>query len=97
LVRAVEKFDTQLIGIVSSPPTMNEAIEELKRRLAAKRDLPPPAVRRALREERGLSQADVARAVGVSRQAVSAWEAGKRKPRGERLDAYTAVIRALKE
>lgn len=36
---------------------------------------------RSLRESRGLTQAQVGDAVGVSDKAVSAWETGKREPR----------------
>lgn len=34
-----------------------------------------------LREERGMSQEDLAKALGVTNQAVSTWETGKRLPR----------------
>lgn len=49
---------------------------------------------KALRESRGLTQAQLADIVGVSDKAVSTWESGKREPRMgvvERLAAYFNV------
>ena len=49
---------------------------------------------KALRESRGLTQAQLADIVGVSDKAVSTWESGKREPRMgvvERLSAYFNV------
>ena len=62
----------------------------------AHRELPSPETRRALRREAGLSLADIGRAVGVTRQAVSGWESGRRTPRGHLLVAYVAVLRQLR-
>jgi DNA-binding transcriptional regulator YiaG len=45
--------------------------------------LPAPAVRRALRQAAGLSQADVATAVGAHKSAISRWEAGTSAPHGD--------------
>ena len=59
--------------------------------------LPPPALRRALRLEAGLSLREVAVAVGVSRQAVSHWEMGERSPRSPHLERYVTVLTALRE
>jgi len=67
----------------------------LVERLKSRRDLPPPAVRRALREAAGLSQGDIARAVGASRQAVAHWEEGRRNPRPVHLSTYVEVLRLL--
>jgi transcriptional regulator with XRE-family HTH domain len=74
-----------------------DQLETLKLRIRAHRDLPPPAVCRLLRESAHLSQEDIATAVGVSRQAIYNYEHGRRRPRGDRLTAYVAVIRALRE
>lgn len=75
---------------------MNATLEELTQRLQARRELPPPPVRRALRKAAGASQADVSEVVGVTRQSVSLWEAGTRTPRGPNLDAYLEVLQAFK-
>jgi HTH-type transcriptional regulator/antitoxin MqsA len=67
-------------------------LEEVRDR----RDLPSPAMRRAIRLSAGLSLADVGKvAGGVSRQAVAAWEAGKAIPTGEHLTAYARLLREL--
>lgn len=50
---------------------------------------------RAIRETAGLSLAEVAREVGVTKAAVSRWETGKRVPRGEAAVAYARLLRAL--
>ncbi|MDP9397269.1 MAG: helix-turn-helix domain-containing protein [Actinomycetota bacterium] len=48
----------------------------LEQSLHDRRSLPPPPARRALRQAAGVSLLAVARACGVSRQAVAHWEAG---------------------
>ncbi|WP_236655341.1 helix-turn-helix domain-containing protein [Streptacidiphilus carbonis] len=62
-------------------------------------DLPTPAQRRALREAAGLSQAEVARIVGVTTAAVGHWETGVRQtPRNPTVfERYVQVLRALRE
>jgi len=45
-----------------------------------------------LRRERGLTLADVAAALGVSKPTVWAWEKGKARPVPERLDAIAEVL-----
>jgi DNA-binding XRE family transcriptional regulator len=62
-----------------------------------RRDLPSPAMRRAIREDAGVSQAMIGRDLGVSRQAVCRWEAGTRNPRGELAGAYARLLRELQE
>lgn len=71
--------------------------EKIRLRMQVRRDLPSPEQRRALRESAGLSQQELAEAIGVTRQAVSHWEAGIRNPRGAVLDRYVDAIRALSE
>jgi transcriptional regulator with XRE-family HTH domain len=73
---------------------MVATLEVLTQRIA-RRDLPPVEMRRALRRGAGLTLADIAEAVGVTRQPVSWWERGRRTPRGPNLDAYGEVLRAL--
>ena len=64
-----------------------------KRRLV--RSLPSPALRRSIREDAGLTQEDVATALGVSRAIVSRWEAGLRRPPGRRLTDYAQLLKEL--
>jgi DNA-binding transcriptional regulator YiaG len=68
----------------------------LAAKVKARRELPTPTMRRALRVDARLSLEDVAREVGVTRQAVSRWELGARAPRGRNLDAYAAVLASLR-
>ncbi|MEU6680940.1 helix-turn-helix transcriptional regulator [Streptomyces sp. NPDC046925] len=59
--------------------------------------LPPPSVRQQLRIAAGLTQAEVADAIGVQRVAVARWEAGLTKPhRGNRL-RYAHFLKRLAE
>ncbi|WP_050509025.1 telomere-associated protein Tap [Streptomyces rimosus] len=61
----------------------------------AQDDLPSPAERRRLREAAGLSQAQVAQALDVRREAVGAWEAGKKEPRAPKRAAYARLLEGL--
>ncbi|MCP3766578.1 helix-turn-helix domain-containing protein [Streptomyces sp. MAR25Y5] len=54
--------------------------------------LPPPEERRRLRESHSLTQAQLARRVGVSRETVRAWEAGRAAPRGRKGEAYVKLL-----
>ena len=65
------------------------------RRARARRELPAPAVRRHIRERAGLSQVDVGRALGVTREAVALWELGRRTPRPDTAIAYGALLDRL--
>ncbi|MER6058915.1 helix-turn-helix domain-containing protein [Streptomyces albidoflavus] len=59
--------------------------------------LPAPEVRQRLRVTAGLTQAEVADAIGVKRVAVARWEAGLTKPhRGNRLK-YAHFLHRLAE
>jgi transcriptional regulator with XRE-family HTH domain len=72
-----------------------DAKDELRHKIKARLQLPSPAVRRALREEAGLSQAELAKALGVHRETISRWEAGKRGLRGRYLVEYAALLKEL--
>jgi predicted transcriptional regulator len=76
-----------------SPPP----IEELAEKLRARRALPDPKARRALRKAAGASLSDVAVPCDVSKQTVANWEAGLCDPRGSNLAAYLDVLRVLRE
>lgn len=71
------------------------SIDELIDHVRDRRNLPAPEVRRAVRKDAGLSLADVADALGVSRQAVAHWEHGARHPRPEHLRKYAELLRRL--
>ncbi len=72
-------------------------LEALREKVQAQRRLPSPEVRRALRVDAGVSQEDIARAVGVRRETVSKWETGQRTPRGQLLIDYVEALRALQD
>lgn len=78
---------------------MSEPVADLIRaRLDVHADLPEPAERQRIRKAAGLSQAELARIVGVTTAAVGHWETGKRStPRGPILDRYVEALRALRE
>jgi transcriptional regulator with XRE-family HTH domain len=57
--------------------------------------LPSPPARRLLRERAGLSMDLVAGEVGVTRAALSRWEAGLREPRPANLSKYLAILDRL--
>lgn len=66
-------------------------------RLRLRQDLPDPAQRRAIREAVGISQHELAEAIGVTRQAISHWENGTRTPKGVLLERYVTAIRTLRD
>lgn len=61
----------------------------------AKRRLPPPAVRRLIRRQAGVTQQDVAHLLRVSRPTVTRWESGLRSPRGDVLRRYADLLDVL--
>ncbi|MFE3128302.1 helix-turn-helix domain-containing protein [Streptomyces hydrogenans] len=60
-------------------------------------ELPPPRVRAKLRMAAGLTQQDVADAVGVKRVAVTRWELGQTSPRRPHRENYLRLLRGLAE
>jgi len=71
------------------------ALDDALDRSRLRRRLPAPDLRRHLRERAGISQADVARALGVARPTISRWEAGARSPRGSDLLRYVDLLDRL--
>jgi DNA-binding transcriptional regulator YiaG len=76
-------------------PMNHKLLSEALNQAKAKRELPPPSARRILRENSGLSQIALARALGVTVGTVSRWESGTRNPRGSTAVAYLAAIRRM--
>lgn len=72
-------------------------VEALSALSQARLSLPRPRDRRSIRQRAKVSQAEVARVVGVSRTAVTRWEAGDRDPTGPRLRAYMQVLDRLSD
>ncbi|WEV23755.1 helix-turn-helix transcriptional regulator [Streptomyces sp. 71268] len=74
---------------------MFKGVEDLLA-LATGSDLPPPAERARLRRAAGLSQEQVARALGLKRAVtVSDWERGTSEPRPPRRTAYRQLLNEL--
>ncbi|MET9111548.1 telomere-associated protein Tap [Streptomyces zhihengii] len=61
----------------------------------AQNDLPVPAERKRLREAAGLSQAQIATALGTRREAVGNWETGRFEPRPPKRAAYARLLEGL--
>jgi len=57
--------------------------------------LPPPQMRRTLRQRSGLAQADLARVLGVTASAVCRYETGERTPRSDVLRGYLELLGRL--
>jgi DNA-binding transcriptional regulator YiaG len=70
--------------------------QALLRKVSLHRQLPPPKSCRVIRELSGVSTADVANALGVTRQTISNWENGKRAPRGPHLEGYLEILDLLR-
>ncbi|MDX2642113.1 helix-turn-helix transcriptional regulator, partial [Streptomyces sp. PA03-1a] len=54
--------------------------------------LPEPAERSRLRTEYGLTQAEVAEALDVTRTTVAGWESGRSEPQGATRAAYAKLL-----
>jgi excisionase family DNA binding protein len=69
----------------------------IQRKVKAFRELPSPEMCRAIRREAGITQVDIARSLepAVTRETVSRWETGDRRPRGEHLVQYVESLRSL--
>jgi transcriptional regulator with XRE-family HTH domain len=68
-----------------------ELVEEVRR----ERQLPPPRVLKLIRQTAGVSQARVAKELGVGRVSVARYELGLRKPRGALLERYLGLLESL--
>jgi DNA-binding transcriptional regulator YiaG len=71
---------------------------EIERLVAIHHGLPKdPETRRILRESSGLSRSQMAKIVGVTRQAIYYWETGARTPSpGQHFDNYVEALQALR-
>ena len=73
------------------------AFEVLKERVGERRELPPVAMRRALRLAAGITCKEIAVACGVTPEAVRLWELGLREPKGSNLSCYLQSIAILRD
>lgn len=67
------------------------------REVVAARQLARSGAARVLRESRGLSLADLAKAVGVSAVTVLRWERGENSPRSEHASRYGRILEELRK
>ncbi|MGP3983643.1 telomere-associated protein Tap [Streptomyces sp. KR80] len=79
--------------MVSDEDELFAAVDALLAR--GKDELPTPAERERLRKAAGLTQQDVARALRVRRETVTAWEAGRTEPRPPKRAAYARLLDGL--
>lgn len=71
-------------------------MSERIRQLAESKRLPSPDTRRVLRTDAGLTLAELAGQLGVTKQALWYWEVGARQPRGKNRIAYARALDELK-
>ncbi|MGY5106978.1 helix-turn-helix domain-containing protein, partial [Streptomyces sp. 900105245] len=71
-----------------------DAIDSLLDSITPEAELPEATVRRDLREQAGLSKAQVARTLGVGPSTVAGWEAG-RDPAGQTRTRYAYLLDGL--
>jgi transcriptional regulator with XRE-family HTH domain len=76
---------------------MTGTIEAALAALAIRHRLPPPALRREIRQLAGLTQEDIANALRIDRASVARWEAGTREPRHDLLRPYLELLDRLLE
>jgi transcriptional regulator with XRE-family HTH domain len=71
---------------------METTADRLRASIRVLKALPAPEQRAELRKNLGLSQRELAAAVGVSEAAIGHWERGIRHPRGEHLRRYVEAL-----
>jgi DNA-binding transcriptional regulator YiaG len=95
-----KRYNEDAVDSMASEPERQAAnsgtpLDQALARSRALKRLPAPRDRRRIRERAGISQADVASALDVSRIAVLRWERGDRTPRGATLVAYVKLLDRL--
>ncbi|MFF1519728.1 telomere-associated protein Tap [Streptomyces sp. NPDC058305] len=81
--------------MTNQPSQLFTAIDSLLAAIDNGTVLPVPAERVRLREAAGLTEAAVAQALGVRVPSITAWEAGRAEPKGERWEAYRRLLEGL--
>jgi plasmid maintenance system antidote protein VapI len=68
---------------------------QLVEQARASLSLPAPAMQKAIIDQAGVTEVDVAKVVGVHRVTVNRWVMGHRRPTGELLTRYAALLTEL--
>lgn len=63
--------------------------------IEARRSLPPPSLRRAIREAAHVSQRRLGRELNVANVTIGRWERGEIDPKGAQLLAYAQLLREM--
>jgi len=66
-------------------------------KLSARRRLPAPAMRKAIRVQAQATQADLASLLHVQPETICRWESGTRTPSGRHLVRYVELLDELQE
>jgi len=77
-------------GRFSTGMNVNRLVKHVQRRT-----LPPPEERRRIREEAGITQAELGAALGVTGAAIGRWEKGDRHPGRRRAPSYAEALRRI--
>src|ERR1700759_4058399 len=72
--------------------TEEELFANIDALLEEEPQLPTPAERARLRQAAGITQARMAKALGVTEQTVKNWENGRSEPKEPRLSAYRRLL-----
>jgi transcriptional regulator with XRE-family HTH domain len=72
-----------------------DSLEVALARGRIRRGLPDPSVRRLLRQRAGLTQRELAAALGIAQPTLARWEAANRTPRGDLLERYSQALERL--
>lgn len=77
-------------------PVMNpDTVDQLVEKVRTKRAAPDPVDLREIRKDLGLTQSDVARALGKSPITLSRWETGAATPSPKDAQAYADLLEEI--
>ena len=74
-----------------------EELADALRRVKTSSRLPTPRVRKAIREQSGLTQERFAKAIHIHRVTLARWETGVSEPRGDARIRYVEALDKLRQ